>query len=173
MTSKASEKLNYYEARNWFWVRTAFWTVPAALVSVMAHFVFTDGLFGQISQRTLASVLGGVGSVLIGVLTAYVSQQLTWMRFGWRISFVANGPVCGIIGCVIAVMVCGILLTFIKGTPPNPVERAAAYEAYLVAVDRAYQTMVFATVAAAFWSFLFGSWFAMRRDKYFVEPILG
>ena len=168
-----TERLHYDEARNWFWIRTGVWLLPAALVSVMAHFAYTGGLIDRFAERVITSSCGGVGSVILGVLAAYVSMQLTWMRFGWRISYVLNGPACAVIAGAVAFIACGIILTFLQGSPPDPVDHKAAYEAYLGFVDRTYQMMVFSAGAAAFWGFVFGSWFAMRRDKYFIEPILG
>jgi len=34
-----------------------------------------------------------------------------------------------------------------------------------------YTIMRFSVVVAALWGFIYGSWFAMRLDKYFVEQI--
>ncbi len=173
MARKTLERLDYYGARNWFWIRTAIWMVPAALISVMAHFVYTDGLFETVGARAAAAALGGCGSVLLAALAGCITMQLTWMRFGWRISFVLNGPACALIAALVTVITCGIIMTFLKSSPPDPVGRKAEYDAWLGGIERVYELMVFSTGASAFWGFVFGSWFAMRRDKYFIEPFLG
>lgn len=167
------ERLSYEEARNWFWVRTLVWLVPTALVSVMAHFTYTSGLIEALSERVIVSVAGGIGSVAIAVLAAYITMQTTWMRFGWRISFVLNGPACTLIAGVFAAIACMMVMTFVKASPPDGVNHPAAYDAFLIHIDEIYQVMLFSVGAAAFWGFVLGSWFAMRRDKYFIEPIIG
>jgi hypothetical protein len=97
---------------------------------------------------------------------------MTWMRFGWRISYVLNGPFCALVAGLAAVILCGIVLPFLQANRPDPVGHKGLYEAYLAMIDLAYQIMAFSSGAAAFWGFVFGSWFAMRRDKYFIEPLL-
>jgi hypothetical protein len=173
LSRRVLERLDYYDARNWFWIRTAIWFLPAALISVMAHFAYTSDLFDAFSDRAIVSLCAGIGSTLLGVIAGYISMQMIWMKFGWRISYVLNGPFCALAAGLVAVLLCGIVLTFLQADPPDPVGHKAAYEAFLASNDRAYQVMVFATGACAFWGFIFGSWFAMRRDKYFIEPILG
>lgn len=38
-------------------------------------------------------------------------------------------------------------------------------------ISACHEIMAFGIYLSAFWGFMFGSWFALRRDKYFVEPI--
>lgn len=167
------ERLSYSEAREWFWLRTAVWFVPASMVSVIAHFEYARSFFDLIGQRTAWSVGVGVGSVAVAVLAAYLTQQTPWMRMGLRLSYVLNGPACAAISALIALILCGIILTFLQASPPNAVESKAAYQAYLDGIDSTYRSLVFGCGACVFWGFVFGSWFAMRRDKYFVDPIMG
>ncbi len=125
-----------------------------------------------VEQRAFWSISIGIGSVAIAVLAAYLTQQTPWMRFGMLISYFINGPACAVLSGVIALILGGIVLTFVQSSPPHAIEAKAAYEAYLAEVDRIYKFLVFGCGASAFWGFLFGSWFAMRRDKYFVDPIM-
>jgi ABC-type dipeptide/oligopeptide/nickel transport system permease component len=173
MARKVIERLSYYEARNWFWVRTMIWLVPAALVSVMAHYIYSAEVLDKFWDRVWISAIAGVCSTLIGLLAAHISTQMTWMRCGWRISYVLNGPFCAVVAGVIALLLCGIVLPFLQSDRPDPVGHPGAYQAYLAFLDRSYQVMAFAIGASLFWGFLFGSWFAMRRDKYFIEPLMG
>lgn len=157
------ERISYDEAREWFWVRTAVWTVVAALASAMAFFACSGDLVKGLHSRTWLSVGAGILSVLLGLAAATISFQFPWMRGGWRRGFVLNSPACTAISGLMAFLVCGVILSFMQNDPmhqPSP-----------QTVQVAYSLMQFGTGASAFWGFIFGSWFSMRRDKYFVEPI--
>lgn len=157
------EKISYAEAREWFWIRTAVWCIPAFVVSVASHFVFTGDLIRTGSGHIWFSIVAGMVTVLIGVLAALISMQLPWMRVGWRFGFILTGPACAVIGGLVAFMLGGIVLSYMQSDilhmPPVNVMSAA------------YEIMQFSIGAGAFWGFIFGSWFAIRRDRYFVESI--
>ena len=163
------EKLQYYEAREWFWIRTGFWSLPAMIVSAMAGFVFAEGMIEPVSTRVWVAIASGIASVLFALLAGLITMQFPYMRAGWRSSCVLNGPPCAVIAGVICVIAGAIVMTSVKANPPNAAEHEAAYEAFFVMAENVTTVIGFAVGAAAFWGYLFGTWFAMRRDKYFVE----
>lgn len=167
------EKLTYEEARDWFWTRTVIWTLLAAVVSMAAYFFYSGDIDGirTLSSRIWVSVGCGLLVTLLGLMAAYISIQFTWVRRGWRRGFVLNAPACAVIAGLTALILCGITLSFMQNSPPNPFTEKAAFKAYTDTVDAAYQLMQLGIGAAAFWGFIFGSWFSLRRDKYFVEQI--
>lgn len=170
------ERLSYDEAREWFWVRTLIWLLPAAVASVISFYGFAGWIFtNELVKAGLSQVwlsVGGSALVLgFGLAAAYISLQLPWMRAGWRYGFVLNGPVCAAISALAAFLACGMILSFLQNEPPNQFEQPVAFARYIAMIDVSYVMMRFGIGAAAFWGFIFGSWFAMRRDKYFVELI--
>lgn len=165
------EKLSYDEAREWFWVRTGVWFLPIALVSMMVFFAVSSDFVRPFSTRIWLSVGVGVGSALLGLLAAFVSMQFPWMRRGWRLGFTLNGPACAAIAAVVAFFVCGIALSFLQNKPPGPNAVRAVRDAHQAMIHAAYMAMQFGIGASALWGLVFGSWFALRRDRYFVEPI--
>ena len=157
------EKISYAEAREWFWTRTAIWCLPALIVSVAAHFVLLNELGIAGRAQLWLSISSGILSVLLGVLAAMISMQLPWMRSGWRFGFLITGPACAVVAGLVAFMLGGIVINYLRGDPlhlPSPEVMASAF-----------QGLQYAIGAAALWGFIFGSWFALRRDRYFVEPI--
>ncbi len=157
------EKVSYDEAREWFWVRTLVWTVAAAIVSVMGYFAFSNDVVKVFGARVWVSAGAGVGVTLIGVLAAYISLQFPWMRGGWRFGFVLNGPVSAAIAALISFLLGGMILTFMQNDNVHPPPATL--------IDMTYALMKFGIAASALWGFIYGSWFAMRRDRYFVESI--
>ena len=157
------EKISYDEAREWFWVRTALWFAVAVVISVVAEFNYAGGLIDAFSERMWVSVIAGVSVSALGLLAAYISIQLVWMREGWRFGFAINGPACAAIAALAAFLACGVILSFMQNDPAHPPSPAA--------IQAAYTLMQFGVGAAALWGFVFGSWFAIRRDRYFVERI--
>ncbi|MCL5102507.1 MAG: hypothetical protein M1133_00135 [Armatimonadetes bacterium] len=157
------EKISYAEAREWFWVRTAIWCIPAMVVSMAVHFVLLNELGIAGRAYVWLSIVSGILSVLLGVLAALISMQLPWMHTGWRFGFLLTGPACAVVGGLGAFMLGGLWIAYMRGDPLHlPSAEAMA---------SAFQALQFAVGAAAMWGFLFGSWFALRRDRYFVEPI--
>lgn len=157
------EKVSYDEAKEWFWIRTWLWTAVAAVVSVMAYFAFSNGVVKAFAPRMWVSISAGIGSPLLGLLAAYISLQFAWMRRGWRFAFLPNGPACAAIAALEAFLICGMILSFMQSDPYHLPSADL--------IDRTYTLMRFGISASAFWGFIYGSWFALRRDKYFVEPI--
>jgi len=157
------ERISYDEAKHWFWIRTAIWTVVAALISMMAFFAYSNEIIKEFSSRIWISVGAGLVSTLLGLMAAWISMQFQWMRRGWRLGFVLNSPACVLISALAAFFICGFILSFLKSDTQNPISAEAIQTAYIL--------MQFGIGASAFWGFIFGSWFSMRRDRYFVETI--
>lgn len=165
--------MTYEEVRDWFWTRTIIWTLLAAVVSAAAFFIYSgefDGVETQ-SARIWVSVGCGLLVTLLGLMAACISMQFPWMRRGWRRGFVLNGPICAVIAGLSALFISGIILSFLQNDPPNQFHEKAAYKAYTDMIDAAFMLIQLGIGAAAFWGFIFGSWFSLRRDKYFIEQL--
>lgn len=157
------EKVSYEEAREWFWVRTVVWCVPAAIVSVIVCFGYFGSLVSEFRDRLLYSAIAGVGATLLGLLAAYISIQFTWMRMGWKRSWPLNALACAAVAALGAVLACGVILSIMKDNIYNmPSDEV---------ISTPYDLMLFAIALAAFWGLALGGWFALRFDKYFVEFI--
>ncbi len=161
------EEVSYDEAREWFWVRTAVWSAPAALLTAMACFALFGNIVGAFGARTASAIGVGVAAVLLGILAGLVSMQFPWMRAGWRRGFVLNGPACAIMAAVGAFLVCGTILSFMRDDTISQFTQPALYKAYLERIDIAYRVMSYGGGATALWGFIFGNWFSLRRDKIF------
>ncbi|MCE5321857.1 hypothetical protein LLG46_00920 [bacterium] len=159
------EELDYYEARSWFWTRTFVWIVPAIIITAIGLYLFWNyyKLVGSSSLKLWVSIGGGVGTVLIGLLGAKISLEFVWMRLGRLYGYVINGPICAVISGIAAFLLCGAILSTLQNDAYNPMSQAE--------VQTTYMLMQFGIGASMFWGFIFGSWFAMRRDKYFIEQI--
>ena len=157
------EKISYDEARQWFWIRTWLWFAVLAVLMVMGTFAYSADLIKEFSARFLASLIVGIVAPLLGLAAAAISLQFTWMRMGWRLAFALNGPVCAGMAGLIAAFVCVFALSYMRGEAVHPPSEAT--------IQTAYSLMEFGIGASALLGFIFGSWFAMRRDKYFVELI--
>ncbi|MCE5314425.1 MAG: hypothetical protein ABFD49_05285 [Armatimonadota bacterium] len=159
------EKLTYYEARAWFWTRTVVWLVPAFVITSAVIYLFWGyfELTGSGSLRVWLSIVEGISAVLVGLLGAAISLEFPWMRLGRRYGYVLNGPVCAIISGLAAFLLSGAVLSILQNDPYHPLSQADTQTAYML--------LQFGIGASMFWGFILGSWFAMRRDKYFVEQI--
>jgi len=157
------ERISYDEAREWFWVRTWMWFVACALLSVIATFAYSGELLKTFPARFWVSVIAGTSVTALGLLAAYVSLQFPWVRTGWRFGFALNGPACAAMSALASFLACGIILSVMQNDPQKPPSAAL--------IQSTYSLMQFGIAAAALWGFIFGSWFTMRRDRYFVEPI--
>ncbi len=157
------ERIDYYEAKRWFWLRTWLWFLLGSVVSTVVCFFFSGRLIEDSGARFWLSVSLGLGLELLGLLAAYVSLQFPWMRSGWRSSFLLNGPVCAAISAVCAFMCAGVVFAYLQSD--------AAHLPSAELIQLAQTVMVFGIVVGALWGFVLGSWFALRRDKYFLEPI--
>ncbi|MCX8053473.1 MAG: hypothetical protein N3B12_06665 [Armatimonadetes bacterium] len=157
------ERISYDEARTWFWMRTWLWFVVCAVFSVVLFFEYSGGMLKTLEARFWVSAIAGISTALMGLSAAAISRQFAWMRIGWRLGFVLNGPVCALISGLMAVLAGNVILSFMQNDPTR------APSATMLQV--VYSLLQFGAVEAALWGFIFGSWFAMRRDKYFVEPI--
>lgn len=157
------ERISYQEAKQWFWARTWVWSVLAMLVTVAACFIYAQDLVNAAGPRAGAAAGIAAFAVLVGVLAAYISIQMPWMRAGWRIAFIPNMIFCAVIAGLITLLVGAFVLSYLQDDVINPYP-----ESVMTAADALMQ---FAAGASAFWGFVMGSWFAMRRDKYFVERL--
>ena len=173
------EKLTYDEVRSWFWTRTWIWFVPAAAASVVAHYMLPGMLLAEAAAlspttQTWVSVALGIATVLIGIFAAKITVQLPWMRAGWRFAFILNAPVSVVISGIIALLLGMGALSVLDltipsaevATAPGRVERI-----WSEVINPARAMVWFGTGASAFWGFVFGSWFAIRRDRYFVDGL--
>ena len=165
------EKINYYEAREWFWIRTWVWFVPTVLISVMAIFALSNDLIKPFSTRLWIAIGMGIAVSLIGLMAASISTSLPWMRLGWRFSFALNGPASAAAAAITAFLLGGLIMSLLQDKTVNPTTEPKLYAAYMTMIDTAYKMLMLGIVASGFWGFILGSWFAMRRDKYFIEQI--
>lgn len=157
------QQISYEEAREWFWVRTALWCVPAAIVSVIVCFAYYGTLLDDFRPRLFSAIAAGVGATLFGLFSAGISIQLPWMRLGRRWGWMPNTILCAGAAALMAVLVCSAVLSVMQDNIQNPASedvKAAAYD-----------MMLFAISLSAGWGIMLGGWFALRFDKYFIEPI--
>lgn len=156
------ERIPYEEAREWFWIRTGVWLIPAYIVNAMATFAYAGTLIEDFKTRTTVALLCALAITLLGLLSAVLSIPLPWMRLGRRRLWPLNTLACTLIAAFSAVALSGIILTIIGG---QGTEYVAGHPVY----DTARSLMEVGVVATAFWGAAFGSWFALRLDRYFVE----
>ena len=157
------ERYGYQEAKQWFWTRTWFWSALAVVATAAACFVYAEGLIKATGPRVGAAAGIAVFAVILGVLAAYMSLQMPWMRAGWRVAFIPNMILCPVIGGVVALLVGGFVLSYLQDDVIFPYPQSV--------IAAAHNLTQFAVGASALWGFVIGSWFAMRRDKYFVERL--
>ncbi len=160
---KGLEKVSYAEAREWFWVRTAIWSAPAVIVSVIACFAYYEPIVDLSHGRILYSIIAGASSVLFGLIAAALSMQFPWMRLGKKHVWPINSVLSEAMAVLGAVLICGIILSVMRDNTENYPSQE------LIATT--YEIMIFAIALAGFWGFALGSWFALRRDRYFVEQL--
>jgi hypothetical protein len=171
--------MTYEEAKSWFWTRTWLWSVPAAGISMVAWFFVPSTLFVETEHvaqpaRMWIAVGAGVVSVLVGLLSAKITTQLPWMRSGWRFAFIFNAPSGTVISGIIAFLLGAAAISAMETAIPS-----AQVDVPMKAVERVLQEVVapgralvwFGTGACVLWGFVFSSWFAIRRDKYFVDRL--
>lgn len=157
------ERIDYDEAKKWFGYRTWMWAFPGFVASALMWFVFSRTLSKSYATRLWLAVILGLAVELLGLLAAQISIQFPWMRFGWRLSFLLNGPVCAALSAVGAFLGSGVVLAYLQNDVTHLPSAGLIHAVYVA--------MQFAIVVSALWGFVFGSWFALRRDKYFVEPM--
>lgn len=157
------EKIPYEEAREWFWIRTALWFVPAFIVSVMGYFEYAGSEISTFKTRMLVSLVCGLAVSLLGLIAAIVSMQFPWMRLGWRRLWWFNALVCVIFAGFLAAGGSAVVLSVLRENPANV---PGSY-----VIRTAHSMMAAGIAGAAFWGAAFGSWFALRFDRYFVESI--
>lgn len=147
------------------------WILPIVLVSVIAIFALSNDLIKPFSTRLWVAIGMGIAASLIGLIAASISRSFPWMRLGWRFAFALNGPACAAASAIMAFFLGGLIMSFIQDKTVNPITEPKDYAAYMAMIDAAFRMMILGIVASAFWGFILGSWFAMRRDKYFIEQI--
>lgn len=157
------EKITYSEAREWFWVRTAGWLIPAVLVSAAAYFFYSGEYFSRTAARVEFALGAGAAAVLLGLAAAAISIQLPWMRTGRWYGFALNGPFCAFASGFLAFVIFGLVIALLQRDTFNLPSGNL--------IDALYKLDIFDIGASSFWGFCLGSWFALRRDRYFVEPI--
>lgn len=144
-------------------MRTWVWFVPAVALSWAAYYMLVGDTGVPVSPRIGAAAGMGAAAALLGLMAAWLSLQLPWMRGGWRSAFVLNGVVSAGFSGLAALLAAGAALGFLQSDPYKPPSRET--------LETAYMLIEYGTGGAMFWGFVLGSWFAIRRDKYFVEPI--
>ena len=157
------ERIPLDEAREWFWVRTAVWFVPAYIVSAMGCFEYAGAMIEALKTRMIVSLVSALVATLFGLLTAGISMQYPWMRLGWWKLWWLNALVGAVIAAFFATGLGAIIQTVLRENPD--------YVSGNHVFDTASSVMGLGIVIAAFWGAAFGAWFALRRDKYFVESI--
>jgi hypothetical protein len=156
-------KLSYAEAREWFWVRTAVWSAAAGVASIIISFFYYESTVNLFQTRLTYGAIVGVASVLLGLMSAKISTQFPWMRLGKKYAWLLNSILCALVAILIAVLICGIILSVMR----DNIEQYPTQET----IAMAYEIMIFAISLSGFWGLTFGAWFALRRDRYFVEQI--
>ena len=163
------EKWSYDEAREWFWVRTGVWSLPIAVISVIVLMFFWNYFVSGAEPKTIVEpniwtcILIGVGITLLGVLAAFISLQFPWMRSGWKFGFFPNAIACALVAGVIAFLIGGVVLSFMQND--------AFHRPPFALIDLTYKILELSVAMAVMWGIVIGSWFALRRDKYFIEDI--
>jgi len=162
--------VRYDELRAWFWWRTWMWSIPCAILTVAAVFWRLSGQPLGFSARLWDSSTVGAGAVALALLAAASSIARPWMRFGWRSALLLNAPICAVFAAVAAFLVGGTSLGLAQNNPPNQFLSPNEYEAYLAGVSTIFTCAKYGVVLSGMWGAVFGAWFALRRDKYFIEP---
>ncbi|MFQ3550213.1 MAG: hypothetical protein SNJ70_10740 [Armatimonadota bacterium] len=155
------DTLTYYEVKRWFWIRTWMWSIPVFILSILLFYFYSRSYFEDFEPLFKVSLAGGLITPLLSIFSAFLSVQLPWMRLGWLVSFVINGPFCIIVGGLVSAFLSGIFYSFISTDIDRPLE----------VLEITKQILKLVVLNSAFWGFVYGTWFAMRKDKYFVEPI--
>lgn len=153
--------MSYDEAREWFWVRTTVWFLVALTISSLAYYFYSDGIVAPVGRRILLSVICASGATLLAILAAWLSIETPWMQLGRWQAWLFNGIICAGIATIGGALVSAAILCFMRDNIHNyPSEEL---------LSACHEMMLFGICLAAFWGLIFGSWFALRRDKYFVE----
>ncbi len=156
-------RLGFYELKKWFWLRTYFWALIAIVVTGTAVFFASTEQMEDPGTRLLISFMVGLVTVASNLLVVNMSTNTPWMRSGFLWSFLPNGFVCALGNGFVTAVLCVGVLSFMSIDPENlPTEEDLA---------TAWWFFYLSMGSGVFWGFIFGNWFAMRRDKYFVEDI--
>lgn len=129
----------------------------------MGCFAYAGEVIETFKTRLLVSLVSALGATLLGLLSATISRNFPYMRLGWRKLWWLNTLICGFIAGFLAAGVSAIILAVLKENP-NCIPGNYVY-------DTATSMMELGIAVAAFWGAAFGTWFALRLDKYFVESI--
>jgi hypothetical protein len=157
------ERISYEEAREWFWVRTAVWFVPAYISTAMGCFVYAGTMIENFKARVMVSLLSALVATLLGLIAASISRHYPWMRLGWRKLWPLNTLISAVMAAFFAIGLSGVILTLLRENPD--------YITGNFVFDTASSMMGLGIIIAAFWGAAFGAWFALRHDRYFVESI--
>jgi len=162
--------IRYDELRAWFWWRTWMWSIPCVILSIL--FVFR-----QLGHQSLGFTLvfwgsawAGFGSVAFGLLAANTSIGMPWMKFAWRSALLLNAPACAVFAGVMAFVVGGTVLGLAQNSPPDQFLAPKEYRVYLVYVSAILSCVKYGVMLSSLWGVVYGAWFVLRRDKYFIEP---
>jgi hypothetical protein len=162
--------IRYDELRTWFWWRTWMWSIPCTILTTIAVFWRLEGQGLGFNLRFWDSVWVGVGSVAIALLVAGTSTARPWMRFAWKSALPVNTLVGAVFAGVLAFLVGGIVLGIAQNSPPDQFIAPDRYRVYLVNVSGCLNCVKYGVLLSALWGAVYGAWFALRRDKYFIEP---
>lgn len=157
------ERVSYEEAREWFWIRTALWFVPAYLTSAIGLFIVPTADMNSLKARLVVSLLSALGVTVLGLLAAAFSMQFPWMRLGRRRLWWLNAFACAVLAGFGAVGASAVVLTILRENPAN-------IDGSFV-IETAKTVMMAGIAGAAFWGMAFGAWFLLRSDKHFVESL--
>lgn len=163
------DRMTYAEAKDWFWIRTWIWSVPAAVVTIVGLYLFADRQDTLKDLRVLFAACAGLFSVLVAVLMSYVSTQWPWMRSGAWFGVALTAPICAAVGVFLTFLAGGVLLAIVRESVPVGI--AMEQIVNIDTIDAVYDVTNYAMYASGFWSLLFGTWFSLRRDRYFVDSI--
>ena len=125
--------------------------------------MYVGGYIETFKIHLNVSLALGFVAPFFGILAAIISKQFPWMRLGrWKLWWL-NAFVCAIIAAFLAIGTSAVILTLIRSNPTQ-----APSETVL---NASMSILGFGIAVATAWGAIFGTWFALRFDKYFVESI--
>lgn len=139
------------------------WLAPALILSCIVSFFYTGIYIGTFNTHLRVSITTGVLAALLGLIAAVISIQLPWMRLGrWKLWWL-NALVCATLAGLCAIGASGVVFTLLRSDPVKAPSAAV--------IAAANGILGFGIAFSAGWGAIFGTWFSLRLDKYFVESI--